>query len=614
MHAIRTLARLTLEALATSPKRAGASIVLIGLLSLMEGVGLLLLMPLLMLVGIDEPTTMPTVLEALDAAFAWIGIEPTLGSVLLLFVSLAGTRAGLTRAHTWVNSSLREDVTARLRLRLYRAVSRAEWKFLVTRRPSEFVHVLASEVGQAGGAGFQVVNLLVAAAVTIVYVAMAFRFSAALALLVLGCAALLAWPARGRLEQAREWGWQASQSRRELHGLIAEHMASLKTAKSYGVMERQLGLFVKLSDDLKRVNLQMTAGNADLQQSLEFSSTVVLAVITYIALEVLDVAPAQLLVLLFIFARLMPRLIGIYRQVQSLSGVMPVLDSVALIERECAEAAEAQTLDEGASAPLRLAQGIRFQGVTFTYLRRAERPAIADLDLEIKTGCTTAIVGSSGAGKSTLADLLIGLLSPTHGQILVDGSPLTIDRLAAWRRQISYVPQETFLFHDTVRANLTWARPDASDDQLWRALRLSAADKFVSNLPQSLDTVVGERGVLISGGERQRLSLARALLRDPQVLVLDEATSSLDSENEQRIQQAVAALHHQMTIVIITHRLSTIRDADVIHVLDEGRLVESGSWGELLSKPAGRFRELCAAQGIHAPAHPLAGTAPIGAR
>ena len=182
--------------------------------------------------------------------------------------------------------------------------------------------------------------------------------------------------------------------------------------------------------------------------------------------------------------------------------------------------------------------------------------------------------------------------------MLVDGERLGAERLAAWRRQIAYVPQETFLFNDTVRANLMWVRPDASEEDLWEALRLAAAADFVSRLPQRLDTVIGERGVLVSGGERQRLALARALLRRPRVLILDEATSSLDSENELQIQRAIDGLHHQMTIVIITHRLSTIRGADVIHVLDDGRLVESGAWADLYARPAGRFTQLCLAQGL----------------
>jgi ATP-binding cassette subfamily C protein len=194
-------------------------------------------------------------------------------------------------------------------------------------------------------------------------------------------------------------------------------------------------------------------------------------------------------------------------------------------------------------------------------------------------------------------DLLLGLLTPQEGRILVDGTPLTPALIGAWRRQVGYVPQETLLFHATIRENLLWVRPDATDEEMSEALRLAAADGFVANLPRGLETVVGDRGVLLSGGERQRLSLARALLRRPRLLVLDEATSSLDSENEMRIQKAIDGLHTQVTMVIVAHRLSTIRSADFIYVLDHGRAVERGTWKELTSRRTGRFLDLYRAQG-----------------
>ncbi|MGH9173140.1 MAG: ABC transporter ATP-binding protein, partial [Vicinamibacterales bacterium] len=208
-------------------------------------------------------------------------------------------------------------------------------------------------------------------------------------------------------------------------------------------------------------------------------------------------------------------------------------------------------------------------------------PAVRQLDMAIRQGTLTALVGASGAGKSTVADLLLGLLTPTEGQILVDGQPLTPDRLKAWRSQVGYVPQDTFLVHDTVRANLLWARPEASESDLWQALHLAAADEFVAGLAEGLDTVIGDRGLLISGGERQRLAFARALLRKPRLLILDEATNALDAENQSRIQRAIERLRHTTTIVMITHRLSTVRSADMIHVMDAGRLVDSGAWTEL---------------------------------
>jgi ATP-binding cassette subfamily C protein len=190
----------------------------------------------------------------------------------------------------------------------------------------------------------------------------------------------------------------------------------------------------------------------------------------------------------------------------------------------------------------------------------------------------------------------MGLLKPDQGHILVDGRAVYLYGNAAWRQGISYVTQETFLFHDTVRANLLWARRDASEAELQQALCLAAAEEFVAGLPQGLDTVLGDRGVRLSGGERQRLALARALVRRPTLLILDEATSALDGANEQRIHQALATLHGRLTIVLITHRLSTVRMADRILVLDDGRVVETGTWAELWSHSDSRFRSLMHSQ------------------
>lgn len=598
MKTIRMLRKLAVEIIATSPGKAAGSIILTVVLSVTEGVSLVLLMPLLVMVGVEESSSMPKVAGWLDAAFAMVGLTPTLGRMLVIFVSVAGLRALLMRWQLSVNAGVREDVTSSMRVRVYRAIAGAEWKFIVTRRPSEFVNALVDEIARVGSATYQVIDLSVAVSVSFVYLALAFHFSPVMALIVLVSAALLAWVVRGSMTNARATGGRASAARRKLHAAATEHVASLKSAKSYGATDRHDDIFLGLSRDVRGMSLEVTAGQSALQQRLEFGSTVLLAIIVYLAYEVLGVNAAQLLVLLFLFARLMPRLIAVYRQLQGLASVLPVLDSVTELERECLEAAEPVS-SEGSDVSFD--RSIRLESVSFRYLRRTKTPAVCDVDLEIAAGLTTAIVGPSGAGKSTLADLLIGLLSPTSGRILVDGEVLSTDLLASWRRQISYVAQETFLFHDTIRANLDWAKPGASEEELTQALHLSAAYDFVAGLPHGLDTIVGERGVLVSGGERQRLSLARAILRRPRMLVLDEATSSLDSENELRIQQAIESLHEQMTIVIITHRLSTIRQADLIYVIDQGRVVESGSWADLMARPAGRFRDLCRAQGIDDP-------------
>jgi ATP-binding cassette subfamily C protein len=308
----------------------------------------------------------------------------------------------------------------------------------------------------------------------------------------------------------------------------------------------------------------------------------------------MSIPAAGLLLLLFLFNRTIPLFSSIQRSCQECLNALPAFAGVVEMLARCEAAAEVRS---ELSEEIELWRSIRLEGVSFAYGGEVEGLAVRGLDLTVEAGKTAAIVGPSGAGKSTVADLLMGLIVPSQGRVLVDETPLNAERVRSWRGQIGYVAQETFLFNDTVRANLLWARLDASDEEVWKALRLAAADGFVSELPDGLRTVLGDRGVRLSGGERQRLALARALLRRPSLLILDEATSALDSENEKRIQAAIKDLHGRMTILMITHRLSAIRGADVIHVLEQGRLVESGNWEALVAKK-GRFKALAKAQGI----------------
>jgi ATP-binding cassette subfamily C protein len=289
----------------------------------------------------------------------------------------------------------------------------------------------------------------------------------------------------------------------------------------------------------------------------------------------------------------MPRLSGLHQSYQLLVNALPAFATFVEMQECCKAAVEPRPRT---AEKVDLRDGVEFEHVSFAY--EPETRVISGLDLFIRAGETTAIVGPSGVGKSTIADLVIGLIVPDGGRLLVDGAQLSAERMRGWRDQIGYVPQDTFLFHDTIRSNLLWACPGAPEEEMRRALQLAAADEFVEALPKGLETVVGDRGVRLSGGERQRLALARALLRKPALLILDEATSALDSKNEQRIQRAIEALHGDMTILIITHRLSTIREADLIYLVENGSVVEFGNWDDLLAKENGRFQILYGAQRI----------------
>ena len=245
--------------------------------------------------------------------------------------------------------------------------------------------------------------------------------------------------------------------------------------------------------------------------------------------------------------------------------------------------------DEDRQALDRIDGRISFENVSFAY--ENDVPVLRDVSLEAPPGTTTALVGSSGSGKSTLASLVLSFNAPESGRVLVDGRDLARIRLADYRQHVGVVLQDNFLFDDTVEYNIRYGRARASREEVVRAAKLAHCHEFITGFPDGYDTVIGERGVKVSGGQRQRLAIARAILADPRILVLDEATSSLDSESEAQIQKGLQALRSGRTTFVIAHRLSTIRSADQILVIEQGRVVERGDHDELMAT-AGRYREL----------------------
>jgi ABC-type multidrug transport system fused ATPase/permease subunit len=259
-----------------------------------------------------------------------------------------------------------------------------------------------------------------------------------------------------------------------------------------------------------------------------------------------------------------------------------------------------EILDEkpemAANTPLKAGDRIRgsvsIRNVDFYYPTRPDLQVLTDVNINIREGQQIALVGPSGSGKSTVAKLLLRFYQPAKGEITVDGKNIQSWDLHQYRRQFAVVPQEVFLFGGTIRENIAYGKPGATDEEIEKAAAKSYAMEFIRRFPDRLDTVVGDRGVQLSGGQRQRIAIARAILKNPAVLLLDEATSSLDAESEELVQKALYALMEGRTSLVIAHRLSTIRNADKIFLLQQGRIVEEGTHAQLLSSAKGEYARL----------------------
>jgi len=572
--------------------RLWVAVALLIVIGALEGTGLLMLVPLLHTLGLAQGGGSPGVYRSITSLLQHHDSAFALPLILAVFIAIKAAQAGLRAWSNTLNLRLETDFVCFLRDRFYRAMIQAGWLSLTRQRSSDLTQALLSELPMVGIGTRQMLALLSLGFVALVQVGIALSLSPMMAGMALASGLVVGVGLRRLRRRSYELGRTAQGQRAEMAAVVTEHLAGMKIAKSQGREAHHFEHFRRAMDAIARHTMRLQRINAATSIWLEVGAVLALSLFVYFAVEVRHLGTAPLLVLVFVFTRLLSHATVLQSQWHQVVQALPAFAATEELHDRLAAAAEAPA--PAVVRPLVLREGVRFERVSFRYDPAAPAWAVRDLDLVIPARQATALCGPSGAGKSTLADLLLGLLPPAAGRILVDGTPLAGDRLHDWRHSIGYVPQETFLFHETVRANLLWARPDATQDELRAALAAAAAAEFVDRLPRGLDTIVGDRGVRLSGGERQRIALARALLRRPTLLVLDEATSALDTHNERLVQDAIERLHGETTLVLIAHRLSTVRMADRIVVLEAGRIAETGTWDELARREHGVFRRLVA--------------------
>ncbi|MEO8725745.1 MAG: ABC transporter ATP-binding protein, partial [Acidobacteriaceae bacterium] len=374
----------------------------------------------------------------------------------------------------------------------------------------------------------------------------------------------------------------------EVTGRLTETLGGIRVVKGYHAEEREQTIFGKGVQRLLDNVIKTLTGTSLMSLSSAVLMGVVGAVVMYNgAHQILNGQITEgdfLKYILFLGYLIAPaiQIVAIGTQItEALAGLERTRE---VLNTHAEDADPSRTVALGA-----IAGDVRFENVNFAY--EAGKPVLHDFDLHAAPGTVTALVGSSGSGKSTTIGLISAFYQPTGGRILVDGKDLSQVSLYSYREQLGVVLQESFLFDGTIRENVSFARPGASQEDIMQACRIARVDEFAERFADQYDTIVGERGVKLSGGQRQRISIARAILADPRILILDEATSSLDSESEQLIQHGLRYLLLGRTTFVIAHRLSTIRQADQILVIEDGRIIERGNHDQLYAAH-GRYRDL----------------------
>ena len=521
------------------------------------------------------------VVEGESSIVSWSGVESTTALLWVLAgVTLAvwGAESVFEYVHAVQWRNLAQTVQHELRVDAYDHMQHLELSYFEDRGTGDLMAILNDDVNQLERFLDRGANDLIQTLTSVVTIGVAF------AIIAPGVAWLAFVPipviVAGSLRfQARIAPRYASVREQAglLNGQLNNNISGIATVKSFTSEDIETARITDYSEDYR------TRNRSAIRLSSAFSPIIRMAIVVGFTATLVyggvlaangDMSVGSYGVMVFLTQRLLWPLTRLgetvdlyHRAMASTNRILDVLDTDP-------------TIVPGSVALDRVDGAVRFEDVSFAYHRDA--PVLEGLDLEIPAGDTIAIVGATGAGKSTVIKLLLRFYDPTGGRITLDGHDLRELDFATLRGAVGLVSQDVFLFHGTVRENIEYGRPGASLEEVVAAAELAEAHEFVTTLPEGYATIVGERGQKLSGGQRQRISIARAILKDPAILVLDEATSSVDNETEAAIQRSLVRVSEDRTTIVIAHRLSTIRDADTIYVLDDGRLVEQGAHEDLL--------------------------------
>jgi ATP-binding cassette, subfamily C, bacterial len=534
-----------------------------------EGLGISALLPLFSIItdsnaGVDGKAS--GLAHVVTKALSLFNLKPDIGALLLfiviavmlkgLFMLLANKRVGYTVAY----------VATDLRLALLRSLLATRWEYYLSQPVGSLSNAFATEANRASQAYLSCARMAALFIQVIIYTFAALFVSWKATLISIAAAICMLYGMNRLIRKARKAGGRQTSLLQSSLKLLTDSMLSIKSLKA---MARENLIDVALATDTKRLNraLQKQVFSKEALKSLREPFIVsFLAVGLFVAVVYFGIPISSVLVLAFLLIRLLSQLGKVQENYQD----MVIFESAYWsLQSKIIKAENEHESFPGKQKPL-LEQGIRLDHVSFKY---KESWVLNNASLELPAGLFTAITGLSGAGKTTVADLIIGLLQPQEGQVLIDGIPLTEIDIRSWRQKIGYVPQDTLLLHDTVMKNVTLGDPHLNEKDVKAALLAAGILDFVMNMPQGLESTVGERGGMLSGGQRQRIAIARALVHTPALLILDEATSGLDTETEAGIVETLRKLKGKLTILAISHQHALVDAADIAYHLQDGEAI-----------------------------------------
>ena len=572
---------------------------LTGAVALAEGLGITLLLPLIEAADVgstDREMSRPAAI--LLSFLEFIGIGDSMVGILLFIGAVFIAKGALKFSEGGYLGYLRSRLMIEIKGRMFDAYTTMDYSYYSEKNTGHFINIINSQITNFIGSFSTFKNFLSKIIMSTAYFAVAFLLAWQFALMAVFIGIVILFLFKWLNQFVRDLSRKAASEASTLNKFLVQSIHAFKYLVSTAQMNYlKIGVFGSIKK-LANYKLKRDLASAFTTSIREPISVLFLLLIIILQVTVFDAPIAPIFVALLLFHRGMGQVIDIQSAWQS---TLNNIGSLEMVINEFNTVTSMQEPEGKAKVP-QFSNKVEFKDVSFAY-NKEDGNVLREINLEIPVNKTVAFVGESGAGKSTLIDMITLMLRPSSGEVFIDGIAGSEIERTSWRSQLGYVSQETVVFDDTVANNINLWKGDYENDEEDRENVHSAAEKayaldFIQDLPKGFNTVVGDRGVRLSGGQRQRLFIARELYKKPNLLILDEATSALDSDSENFIQESIDNLKGSMTVVIIAHRLSTIKNSDYIYVLDEGRVIEDGSYDQLTAETNGRFKEMVEMQSL----------------
>lgn len=550
-----------------------------------NGVSVAIIVPVILkIVGQEvDLSGAPPILKAMFTPFDNVPENYRIGVMAIAIVLIIALKNLATYASSLTSSSLTRRLTSDMREAGVNLLLEIDLDYYAKTKVGDLINRLGGEIARAAAAVGVCIKIFILIITILVFIGILLSISWQLTIIATFLLGLVTLVNQSAIARSKKFGKLLSDMSKAYSIAVLEVLSGIRLVKATGNEEKEFQRIQQLIREREKADFQAQINAEAITPLSEVLGVTALLIIVYLSRtffsDQITAISTVLLSYLVVLLRVLPLLSQLNTLRSNFASTLPSINIVG----DFLNLENKPFMGNGTIKYIKLQSGIHFNSVSFAY-PGTDKLVLQDIDLYLPHGTTLALVGGSGAGKSTLADLLPRFYDPINGKIQIDGTDLRDFDLKSVRKQMGIVSQDTFLFNDSVRNNIAYGKPEATEEDIITAAKRANAYEFISKLSQQFDTIIGDRGVMLSGGQRQRLAIARALLQNPEILILDEATSALDTVSERLVQSALDDLSRDRTTLVIAHRLSTVQKADQIAVLDQGKVVEVGTHNELLQK------------------------------